>query len=303
MPSEPVRNLFDPDMTSATYRVAIDASASCLQELVNYSTGVLARCFRSVDRDAMHMAVLVPFRHSVELLDGIRVMLASGVDVACMPLLRAGLESLIGIEYILKDDVRRRAYARLYFEIRRRQHWLRYVVPESEERRRFEDARRDELWASDMEMPLIPNVEANLQALAAVLNQPDFRQAADEAKRVKKAKKHMPKWHELYGGPCTVFDLARHVGRGLQYEWLYRLWSESVHGADLSSSLIRVGPGVGAVRRIRAGDQVVQVANFAVYLGLSAARAVLLHYRSGEQEAHARWYNTEFKPLFDQVRA
>lgn len=222
MPSEPVRGLFDPDMTVATYRAAIDASAACLQELVNYSTGVLSRCLRSVGRDAMHMAVLLPYRHIIELKDGIQLMVARGEDATCGLLLRAIFDCLIGIGLILQEDTRRWSYARLYFELRRRQRWLRYVVPGSEERKILKRARRGEVWAKNYDVPSMPDAAAHLQKLSTALDQPDVSHAASEAKRLQAETKHRPKWHELYGGPGTLDGLAQRVGRGLQYEWLYR---------------------------------------------------------------------------------
>ena len=107
MPTEPLKTVLDRDLSRVAVKQSLPIVSPLLQELVNYSTHALIRCATSAtgarkrDED---IAVLVLYRHIIEMTDGIEVLLSQGCSVPAIPLLRSSFEALLSLQYILESE-------------------------------------------------------------------------------------------------------------------------------------------------------------------------------------------------------
>jgi len=104
MPTNALDSILYRELSKVSAREIISIASPLLQELVNYATNALARCAnaknRKVDED---LAILVLYRHIIELTDGIEVLVSESSPVPAIPLVRSSFEALLAMEYILEN--------------------------------------------------------------------------------------------------------------------------------------------------------------------------------------------------------
>ncbi len=90
-----------------------------------------------------------------------------------------------------------------------------------------------------MVIPDTGDPTANIAGLEALLNKPDWREAADEFEAARKRLRRRPEWCQLFDpeAPGSLEELAVRVGCGGQYEILYRYWSATAHAGDSYSAV------------------------------------------------------------------
>ena len=108
------------------------------------------------------------------------------------------------------------------------------------------------------------------------------------------------KWYRLYGGPNNIRELAHHVGRAAQYDFLYRYWSRVSHAHDFAPFIARTPDGKGTIRGIRDPNDLRSVANFAATFMLGATRILIGKFRPGEDIR--TWYLRDVRPGYVQLR-
>src|SRR2546426_959083 len=67
-----------------------------------------------------HASMLLLYRHVLEMIDGVSVLVRQAAIDPCQPLLRSALEASMGIEYMLEKDTEQRALAYQVAHIRKR---------------------------------------------------------------------------------------------------------------------------------------------------------------------------------------
>ena len=86
-----------------------------MEKLVNYSSNLFARCFKSIEKDDLAASiVLLNFRNMIELADAIHILARECSVSPASILLRSLFESLLNVEYILQDDEHYKARAMGY---------------------------------------------------------------------------------------------------------------------------------------------------------------------------------------------
>ena len=75
---------------------------------------------RATVYEIFRLAILLLYLHVVEMIDAIEVQLAQSVAVPPMLQLRSAFEAYLQLEWMLKDDTKRRVYAYLVYDIRHR---------------------------------------------------------------------------------------------------------------------------------------------------------------------------------------
>lgn len=113
MATSPPSKLLDRDFSKAEAREQIDAAVPLLEEVVNYGLAVFARCSVRPDGRDENAAILLPFHHLLEMIDGVQVLVAAAAPIPARLPLRSAFEALLAIEYITQADTVRRAYAYL----------------------------------------------------------------------------------------------------------------------------------------------------------------------------------------------
>jgi hypothetical protein len=304
MPTDSHKPLLDRDISKAAYAATIREASAALTEIVNYGTQLFARG-NAVANDAydrlakadphlpknpavgdFHLPIQFLYLHGLELVDAIQVMLAESVVTPAHMQLRGLFEAMLQLEWILREDTARRAFAYQLFDVRERLRFYRSLDSTTQGGKELIAAQKADTLASGMTLAQPVDLQKFIDSLNRLLTKPGYKEAVDEYDRMKKAGKQIPNWFALYDGPQKVQQLARKLGRPLQYEILYRHWSAAVHGAQVGR---RVGKN-NDIHRMRAGGTMADVVTHAMNFSLTIIQLYLKFYRPGEEEAFGKWY-------------
>ncbi len=287
MPTQPPSKLFDPELAKAQVRPVIEIATPLLKEVLSYGMALFARCSYRPEGDDENLAILFIYRHFLEMVDGVSILVAESAPAPAALLLRAMLESLLAIDYLTQDraQTRSRALAYLYqVEINRKRFYLSQdaTTPQG---KTFRD-----LVAGDRDSPKWESADpaelaVYIQEIDDLLSTPDYQKIAEEYKRTKKKVGRYPNWYSLNDGPRNIAQLAKLLNRGAAYALLYREWSERTHSADAIDRILTHDSSGPAARSLRDATELNATLDFAIGFALDAARCLIRYYRPAEEPA------------------
>jgi hypothetical protein len=270
-----------------------------LQELVNYSTHALIRCATSAtgarkrDED---IAVLVLYRHIIEMTDGIEVLLSQGCSVPAIPLLRSSFEALLSLQYILESESEygQRSLAWLVGYVHERVDTYEHLDPETNKGGATQKLIEDDEIASEAALPPVEDLRAHKANLQSLLTKPHLQPIEKEYRAYQeRLGKRKIKWYQLFNGPQNLYELAKRLKKGGLYEILYRPWSTTMHAQDLQPFITQASDGSPAIAGLRSDlRHIKEMARFATPIMLEATCAILRKLRPGE-DSFERWYKRE----------
>lgn len=246
---------------------------------------VMADYFKGGYTDAIIAAL---YRHFLELVDGISVLIGQHCADAAKPILRSAFETSLYIEYILQADTERRARAYLVANAHRRISFYRKLNPDTEQGKDFrEKIKNDPLSKSILGRFRVDELLQKEQNLTNMLTRPEFApiQAAwNEAKG-------KLEWYSLFNGPRNLEDLARHLKKSARYELLYRYWSQWTHATGAPLNRIVITPeGTGALLALRYPGDLQQVTLHTALIAVDLMRLIVKSYIPSDEKRFAEWY-------------
>jgi hypothetical protein len=267
-----------------------------VQECVNFGTYVLKWCNESQAlKEDCAIPVLLLFRHSLELLDSISILIAQGLADPCKILLRCLFESIMSIEYILQRDSERRAIAFLVWHLKDKRKWYLKTTPGSQEYDYLV-----QVFQKDQFVKTVPqiNVTEAIENVDNLLGKPRYYEAAKEYDRLRCAEKRVPNWYHLFGGPKSVRGLADHLSHPAFYEILYRGWSGPTHGTDvISQKILKGGQGFISIVQIRFPTYAQTATSLAISFSCSLFRTMIDFYKPDYKSKVDEWYLKEIRDL------
>lgn len=165
MPTKPPSPLLDRDLSKASAREMIEIATPMLQEIVNHGVAVFARCERTSKLRDEKLAVLLPYLHVLEMIDGAQVLIADAAPVPARLQLRSAFEAILVIERITETDTTRRAFAFLVADIRQRLAVYRAMDPNTPEGKRQLERIRSDALARLMKIPDVPDLDVCVKSL------------------------------------------------------------------------------------------------------------------------------------------
>ncbi len=303
MPTQPLETILYRELSIASAREAIDNVSPLLQEVVNYSTNVFARCVSSAPGEIENYAVPLIYLHMIEMTDGIEVLLSKSCPTPAKLLLRSLFEALLFIEYILEENYENRALAWIAFFVRKRLALYRSHDPSTNEGRHFRALLKNDKLVGDIRIQypaefddFITHYEEDL------LNSPKLEPVQREIERYKREKSRKPRrWYHIFGPqppkktPHSVEQLAKHLDMTAMYEILYREWSAIHHVTEPARFISTTKNKRQAIRPLRDPSEIEMVADFAEVFMVYATRLILRKFRPGEERALAEWHLREVK--------
>lgn len=175
MPTNPPTGLLDRHMSKALAREWIDVATPMLTEVVNHGVAAFARCSKTAKGADEHLAILMPYIHLVEMIDGVHILLVGAAPTPAQLQLRTVFESLLTIEYITEGDTIRRAYAYLVADIQGRLATYRGMDLKSVEGRRKQERITTDRYAQEMQVPDIPDLAARIDSSKTPLARCGYR--------------------------------------------------------------------------------------------------------------------------------
>jgi len=299
MPTEALDSILYRELSKVAAQDAVVVVSPLLKELVNHATKALVRCATSttgkIDED---LAVLALYRQGIEVADGIEVLISQSCPSPAIPLLRTSFETLLSIEYILEEETEyiRRSLSWLVSYIHHRLDMYERLDPSTPKGQNFQTAFSNDKQASNITLPPPTEARKAIANLQSMLNKPHIQPIETEYQNRKR-----PRWHQLFGGPPNLCELARHLKRGAQYEILYRYWSSTTHAESLLPFIDKKQAKTGefVIGRLRAPSQIREVASYSATFMLKMTRLVVAKFRPGEDLTS--WYKREVRDRFLQL--
>lgn len=298
MPTEPLQSILYRDLSKAQARPVIEVASGVLQELVNFASNALVRCETSTKgQDNEDLVVLFLYRHIMEMTDGVEVLISQSSATPGIPLIRSSFEALISMEYIVEDDAEyvMRSLAWLVDYLHQRLDLYESLDPSTSRGQEFQRALSQDKTVSTIPVVAEDRVRQAVANLQDLLAKPQFAAIEKDFTELKGQRA----WYRLYGGPNDIRRLAHHVGRGAQYDFLYRQWCRVSHAHDFAPFFAKTLDGEAAIRGIRDPSDLKDVANFAATFMLGATRALIGKFRPGEDIS--TWYSREVRPGYVQL--
>ena len=288
--------LLDRDLSRAVTTPVRSLGGPSLRAVVDEGVRIFERCWATARGADENLGVLFPFLHLIEMLDGTEILLDHGATAPAQVTLRAAFEALLSLQHITASDTSRRGAAYVVAEIHARLAGIDRFDPSTQRGKQLLAAFRKDEQGSKVTLPAIEQPEAKRDGKLSLLAQPHLREAADAYEEAKKKLRRAPPFYALWGGPTDLEQLAGVLNRAAQYEILYRQWSNSAHGTDLSRQLRDAG-GQAGVSCLRNGENAATIYSLAISYGLDAIRYLLGYYRPDEiPHVFGAWYRDQVSP-------
>ncbi len=170
---------------------------------------------------------VVIFRHFIDVVDSIGILIKAGSGDTPKVFLRSALESLLYLEYIFQDNTWDRCLAYMVKEIHREINVIKKYVKMNSVLR--DNGYTGELPFRERESEVLINEKNQL------LSTPLYRDIDLQFAEMKKnSKGHRDiKWYQLESNANSVEQLAAKLGYMDIYEVFYRKWSSGIHSTDL----------------------------------------------------------------------
>jgi hypothetical protein len=296
LPTKPIEVLLDRDLARIKAQEIIEIASPLLKELINYATNVFGRSQTSTTgNENEDLPILILYLHMIEVTDGIEVLISQSCPAPAIPLVRSSFEALLYIEYILEADYVQRSLSWLAQYLRKRIETYELLDQSTPQGNEFRGALANEKHREVQNLTLPPqsDVQPAIANLQNLLKKPQFQPIESEFNR------HRGKvpWYKLFNsGINNLRELAHHLKRGAEYDFLYRNWSLISHANDLSRFLGRTTDNASAFNRLRSPQEIKNVTSSAASFILAATHLVLSKFRHSENMQE--WYKREIQKQF-----
>lgn len=297
MPTEEFKKLLDRGYAKVMAENLTSKANPLLIEVTNHASWAFQRCqTSSCGRENVDVAPFVLYRHIIEMIDGVQVLVGEACAVATLPLLRAAFEASLSLDYILAENdlYATRSLSWLHAYIHRQIETYTGLDPNTKRGAEFKEA-----WESADFGNYDPPMEGARKHVADLRNsleREEFTTIRTEFERLCKSRK--PEWYRLFNGPSNLRKLAQLLGEGPTYDVLYRRWSTVVHAGDLSSYMTLDESGTPVFKGIRYPELLPNSVTLAVHFMVHSTRIMIAKFRPGENLT--RWYLEDVRPWYSE---
>lgn len=299
MPTKAPDSPFDPDHFKVQISTALNIAKPLLEELRNYGLAALARCSYRPGGGDENLAILLPYLHLIEMLDGVQILIAESSITPAKLQVRSMFEAALGIEYVSKENTIRRGLSYLFMDVISRLKSVKRLDSSTSEGEVF----RKSLGAYASVIDKLPELKSRLDALNGFVQKPELKEIREEYDRLSKHEKKRISWYQLFDGPRNIRGLACSLGREAEYAVLYSYLSGTAHVEDAIRR--RLSPAEGdqmALRPLREPTDIMSTLHMTVSYAVRSTHCVLRYYRPDEMPRSKEWYLREIKPLWDRLK-
>jgi hypothetical protein len=277
--------------------------AIILEEVVNFGSNVVDwDKFPKIDGDH-NITPTMLFRHFLDLIDAISVLVYKGSGDSMKLQARAALEVMFYIEYLFEKDTIDRSMAFLVEDAVRLIRATKKLIPNNEagkaQHKKFED---ESVLKSFRELKDFTELEKFVESKEKLLSMPQYKKAYEELKRLESIGEKNPKWYRYFNGPKNIEQLAKYLKQSTMYDIIYRNWSGSVHGTDIYlGKLSTDGKGKTYITQIRFAKDVQDIVLWSMLSSINVFRTYTVN-RIPEKINHlVKWYQEQM-PIIDKLQ-
>lgn len=266
-----------------------------VEEIIAYGTQAYKRAYAKADRETQYVIVSI-FLKVVEMMDGVHMLFREAICTPANVLLRAEFESLLSLEYVLKEDTDRRARCYIFMSLLEQLDDYELFHGDTEKGVAFRSR------CHEKGINLAPDREADITAeeCRARIESIDFEEIRSYYDALPKGVRNSvirPAWYSLLKGPKNLYFLAKECQRELQYECLYPEWSRTAHGKDVYRVLHK-HTAQSAYVRLRDCIDHSTMGYFAVVFGLDAILHLTANALPDEMDTLSEWLHASLRDRY-----
>ena len=185
-------DLFDPERSKRQAKALIDSTLALLDEIRNYGLAAFKRSLVSSQGRAEDAVILFSYFGLLEMLDGVRVLIAETAPVPARPILRTMFEQVLAIRWLTEAETERRARAYLFVDMVRDRAFFEKCDPDTPAGRTFRKLLESDPLAASAPLPNSAQATSRVKRLDQLLADPRYSEARQEYDALKKATKRRP---------------------------------------------------------------------------------------------------------------
>lgn len=269
------------------------------QELANYGSNLITRCFASSKRTLTDIVVLGGLlKQVIAMLDAVEILVSQGAVYAAHVPARVLFEAYLYIQWILREDHERRARQYYAWQIRQERMWARRVTPGTDEHKGFSKILETFDFPQDG-APTEVEVTKRISEIDELLATEKYKDINAEFEKLRRGR-HDPPWYKP-SGPSSLADMAERLGLRGQYELFYAQLSQITH-AEAFGKQIGIGANEISFKSVRHLEGIRPFLLLVLSLSMNLYRIILGHYREGELSNFSKKYVEEWRTRFLSIK-
>ena len=283
-PDGPLERILDRHTAKVQNREFLAFLDDVFSEGVNRCTHVFGRCWSGAPSTLVGQVPLILFRHVLEMVDAIHVLLLESATVPARLQLRSTFEGLLYLEFMLGEEKEIRVPAFVAGSYLWGLRHARRLRKGSGERRVFLEDTAPGYSSDPNPFSEIRVTEEEINRYEEFLRSDPIQPGYELFEKFKRERGKRPRtWYQAVNHEISSLrDLALHLGRGSDYV-MYDLWSRSVHPDLLSVHFLMPGRGrPQRLRTLRDGERIGSTAVAAIRFLREGATMVLRDMRPEE---------------------
>ena len=299
MPTKPIEDLLLRELPT-DIETTLASLAGAIEETVNFGTQIFKWCVDSGVQGNEHGPIFLSFRHILEMLDSISVLVKKSCFEPSNILLRSIFEAILNIEYLLKDNFAEKAIDFLFMyqhdRLRHNKKMLAYL--KSDKYSKLDPLIRKKLPIN------ISEIEKQIQDIEESLSKPASLNSKQELERYRAGNngRYPLHWFNLRKGPRNISELADRVGKTLHYLILYKEWSRLIHGTGIFYDKFSISKdGRVLFTQFRLPKESGLITSFSISFALETFRIMLDKYAKDKIPISREWYAKEIREVYSKI--
>ena len=269
-----------------------------ISKFVDFGSNILKWDTEVKRTEAYNTPIIMSYRHFLELVDAISILIAQSSVDPCKPLLRSMLETYFSLAYMLETDVANRGMSFLVWHIHKQIKAHMRNDSTSEMGKQLRKKLSDDKLTGNLRLPDDPQSSVKIAALEATHQESAYQQAEQEYQRLRSSNEKNPPWYRFYGGPKNIEEMANHLNLMALYDVVYRRWSGPTHGTDVIVGKASVSAdGFAEIFQLRHFGDVQEVAQWTLSLSLRMFKLYIDERLPAKTNDYAAWYLTIREPF------
>lgn len=324
MTVDPIPELINRDL-NPEFEAAMRQFSAPIEDAVNFGSHVLVWLRAKLTVGYPDYPILFSLRHILELLDSLSILVSRSSIEPCKPLLRAMLETYMGLRYMLEEDNEgernKRVMAYMVCYIHNMIKSYQRLDTSTDEGKRLRGVLKLDRVVGENKFPEMSDSKGRVQELTELLEEQQFREAEQEYKRIREERREARKkkraargkpqeqldpdiipeqeadtrsgleWYSMFGGPQDIERLALHLGLTGMYEGRYRSWSDALHGTDIfTGRLHQIDEHSFAILQLRVPVGVERITTSAFEIALGTYKIVIGRFVTEMESQLLTWY-------------
>jgi hypothetical protein len=272
-----------------------------IDEAVNFGSRVFKWCNASLDGKAdKEVPLILLFRHVLELLDAVSILIKESAAEPCKLQLRSIFEALLSINYLLEGKQDERAYAFLVCHAYKKIKTYKKLDPKTQQGKQFRGVLKGSIL-DDLDFGGRYDLKKMVEEKNKLFKKEGYKEAYQELERLRNVGRKNPNWYEFYDGPRDLEQLAIHLNKREYYEIFYRYWSEYVHGSDIISGNLGKNDEGTYLLSIRQPFEAQSIVSLSLTMVLEIYRVMINHYVPLQITHYRIWYVEKMQKHYKEL--